>query len=39
MNSGIGGGVVDKATPQSNANKTNCYVHICTFTYLNGVGA
>lgn len=30
-----GGGVVDKSTPQSNANKHNNYVHICTIQYLN----
>jgi hypothetical protein len=30
-----GGGVVEQSTPQSNANKTNNYVHICTMKYLN----
>ena len=35
MNSESGGGVVEQATPQSNANKTNNYVHICTLEYLN----
>ena len=34
MNGGIGGVVID-STPQSNANKTNNYVHICTLDYLN----
>lgn len=34
MNSGIDGGVVEQSTPQSNANKTNSYVHICTLDYL-----
>jgi len=35
MNSGIIGGVVVDSTPQSNANKINNYVHICTLDYLN----
>lgn len=34
MNVESGGGVVDYATPQSNANKNNNYVHICTINYL-----
>lgn len=28
-------GVVEQSTPQSNANKTNNYVHICSLFYLN----
>ena len=31
-----GGGVVDKSTPQSNANNLNSYVHICSFNYIKG---
>ena len=38
MNKTSGGGVVEQSTPQSNAIKTNNYVHICTFSYLNFFG-